>query len=49
VAKPKVTKAQNARQMNSNIKSMIITLFDIKGIVQKEFVAKGKTVNFGFY
>ena len=33
----------------SNLKSMIITFFDIKRIVHKEFVPTGETVNSGFY
>jgi hypothetical protein len=31
--------------MNSKIKSMLINFCDMKGIVQKEFILSGKTVN----
>ena len=40
---------KKAGQVESNLKSMIITFFDIKGIVHKEFVPTGQTVNSGFY
>jgi hypothetical protein len=38
-------KPKKARQMKSKVKSMLIILFDIKGIVQKEFVLAGQKVN----
>jgi len=40
---------KKARQVKSNLKSMIITFFDIKGILHKESVPTGRTVNSGFY
>jgi len=50
VEKPHVTKGQKmARQVESNLKTMNVTFFDIKGIVHKEFVPTGRTVNSGFY
>jgi hypothetical protein len=33
------------RQVKSKVKSMLISFFDIKGIVHKEFVLAGQTVN----
>jgi transposase len=38
---------KKARQVKSNLKSMIITFFDIKGFVHKEFAPTGRTVNSG--
>jgi len=40
---------KKARQVRSNVKSMIITYFDVNGIVHKEFVPTGQTVNYGLY
>jgi len=40
---------KKARQVKSNLKSMIITFFDIKEVVHKEFIPTGQIVNSGFY
>ena len=40
---------KTVRQVKSNLKSIIISFFDIEGIVHKEFVPTGQTVNSGFY
>ena len=40
---------KKARQVRSNIKSMLICFFDQKGIVHKEIVPPGQTVNGALY
>ena len=40
---------KKARQVRSNIKSMLICFFDQKEIVHKEFVPPGQTVNAALY
>ena len=40
---------KKARQVRSNIKSMLICFFDQKGTVHTEFVPRGQTVNAAFY
>jgi hypothetical protein len=40
---------KKARQVKSEVKSILIIFFHIKGIVHKEFVLIGQTVNFAYY
>jgi len=46
---PGSSRPKQARQVRSNIKSMLVCFFDQKGIVHKEFVPTGQTVNAAFY
>ena len=46
---PGTPQAKKSRQVRCNIKSMLICFFDQKGIVHKEFVPPGQTVNAAFY
>jgi hypothetical protein len=40
---------EKARQLKSEVKGMLIILFDIKGIVHKEFVFAGRTGSSTYY
>jgi len=40
---------ENARQVKSNIKNMLIVFFDIDGLVHHEYVPRGQKVNKEFY
>jgi len=40
---------KKARRVKSNLKSMLVTFFDNNGIVHKEFISRGQTVNSEFY
>ena len=46
---PSSPRLKKVRQVHSNIKSMLIIFFDIRGIVHKEFVPPRQTVNGNFY
>ena len=46
---PNSPQPKKACQVHSNVKSMLIVFFDIQGIVHKEFVPPGQTVNGKFY
>jgi hypothetical protein len=49
VEKSHVTKVKKGQTVESNVKSMIITFSDVKGIVHKQFVPKDQTVNSGLW
>jgi len=46
---PTSPRPKKTRQVKNNVKSMIITFFDVKGNVHKDFVPTDQTVNSGFY
>jgi hypothetical protein len=45
---PNSLRLKEVRKVKSKVKSMLIIFFDIKGIVHKEFVLEGQTVNFAY-
>jgi hypothetical protein len=46
---PNSPRPKKAHQVRMNVKSMLIVFFDILGIVHKEFIPPGQTVNGKFY
>jgi hypothetical protein len=49
VARSSQGRPRKARHLKSKVKSMLIIFFNIKGIVHKEFVLAGQTVNSPYY
>ena len=43
------TKKKKVRQVKSNVKTMLISFFDIKGLVHFEFVPQGQNLIQQFY
>ena len=46
---PSSPRPTKSRMQKSKVKTMLIAFFDIKGIIHKEFVPMGQTVNAAFY
>jgi len=46
---PRSPRPKKIRHVRSNVKTMLICFFDIQGIVHREFVPRGQTVNQEFY
>jgi hypothetical protein len=46
---PNSPRLKKARQVCSNVMSMLIVFFDIQGTVHKEFIPAGQTVSGKFY
>jgi len=46
---PTSPRPKKARQVRSKVKMMLIVFFDVRGIVHREFVPPGQTVNQEFY
>jgi hypothetical protein len=49
VESPNSLRPKKARQVRSKVMSIFIIFFDMKGIVRKEFVLEGQTVNSAYY
>lgn len=46
---PNSARSKKARQMMSNIKTMLIYFFDVRGVIYSEFVPPNQIVNQAFY